>query len=63
MPNSPGSGLTSYPPGRTGAGAPAPEAAMKRLRRIKILATLGPASSDGAMIRRLFQPAPTSPSI
>src|ERR1700759_833406 len=27
---------------------------MRRLRRIKILATLGPASSDLAMIRRLF---------
>jgi pyruvate kinase len=27
---------------------------MRRLRRIKILATLGPASSDAAMIRRLF---------
>src|SRR3954471_19950338 len=30
-------------------------AAMRRLRRIKILATLGPASSDSAMIRRLFE--------
>ena len=29
--------------------------AMRRLRRIKILATLGPASSDSAMIRRLFE--------
>src|SRR3954453_9452141 len=28
---------------------------MRRLRRIKILATLGPASSDGAMIERLFK--------
>ncbi len=28
---------------------------MRRLRRIKILATLGPASSDTAMIRRLFE--------
>ena len=28
---------------------------MRRLRRIKILATLGPASSDLAMIRRLFE--------
>ena len=28
---------------------------MRRLRRIKILATLGPASSDSAMIRRLFE--------
>lgn len=28
---------------------------MRRLRRIKIVATLGPASSDGAMIRRLFE--------
>jgi len=28
---------------------------MRRLRRIKILATLGPASSDGTMIRRLFE--------
>src|SRR5262249_61796101 len=29
--------------------------AMRRLRRIKILATLGPASSESAMIRRLFE--------
>ena len=28
---------------------------MRRLRRIKILATLGPASSDSATIRRLFE--------
>ena len=28
---------------------------MRRLRRIKILATLGPASSDIAMIRKLFE--------
>jgi pyruvate kinase len=28
---------------------------MRRLRRIKILATLGPASSDSPMIRRLFE--------
>src|SRR3954454_19549292 len=28
---------------------------MRRLRRIKILATLGPAASDSAMIRRLFE--------
>ncbi len=28
---------------------------MRRLRRIKILATLGPSSSDSAMIRRLFE--------
>ena len=28
---------------------------MRRLRRIKILATLGPVSSDSAMIRRLFE--------
>ncbi len=28
---------------------------MRRLRRIKILATLGPASSDSTMIRRLFE--------
>jgi len=28
---------------------------MRRLRRIKILATLGPASSDSGMIRRLFE--------
>jgi pyruvate kinase len=28
---------------------------MRRLRRIKILATLGPASSDSAMIRKLFE--------
>src|ERR1700726_4696438 len=31
---------------------------MRRLRRIKILATLGPASSDSAMIRRLFEAGP-----
>ena len=29
--------------------------AMRRMRRIKILATLGPASSDSTMIRRLFE--------
>ena len=29
--------------------------AMRRLRRIKIVATLGPASSDSAMIRKLFE--------
>ena len=28
---------------------------MRRMRRIKILATLGPASSDSAMIRKLFE--------
>ena len=28
---------------------------MRRLRRTKIVATLGPASSDQAMIARLFQ--------
>ena len=28
---------------------------MRRLRRIKILATLGPVSSDSAMIRKLFE--------
>ena len=28
---------------------------MRRLRRIKILATLGPASSDSAVIRKLFE--------
>src|ERR1700742_1579575 len=28
---------------------------MRRLRRIKILATLGPASSDSATIRKLFE--------
>ena len=28
---------------------------MRRLRRIKILATLGPASSESAMVRRLFE--------
>ena len=28
---------------------------MRRLRRIKILATLGPASSDSAMIRRVHR--------
>src|SRR5438132_6757774 len=35
--------------------APARAQAMRRLRRIKILATLGPASSDSTMIRRLFE--------
>src|ERR1700739_1403834 len=37
------------------AGGRARNQAMRRLRRIKILATLGPASSDSAMIRRLFE--------
>ncbi len=39
----------------TSAGHGARAQAMRRLRRIKILATLGPASSDSAMIRRLFE--------
>ena len=44
-------------PGRTRSAARrgARKQAMRRLRRIKILATLGPASSDSAMIRRLFE--------
>src|SRR5882724_6496190 len=37
------------------ASRSARDQAMRRLRRIKILATLGPASSDSAMIRRLFE--------
>src|ERR1700761_1816993 len=44
-------------PGRVWSAASrcARKQAMRRLRRIKILATLGPASSDSAMIRRLFE--------
>ncbi len=37
------------------ANGSARKQAMRRLRRIKILATFGPASSDSAMIRRLFE--------
>src|SRR5689334_4776324 len=40
---------------RSAATGSARDQAMRRLRRIKILATLGPASSDLAMIRRLFE--------
>src|SRR6195952_84152 len=40
--------------GRTGTAASGTQA-MRRLRRIKILATLGPVSSDSAMIRKLFE--------
>src|ERR1700739_986093 len=40
--------------GGTGTAASGAQA-MRRLRRIKILATLGPASSDSAMIRKLFE--------
>ena len=40
---------------RTGSAASPGAQAMRRLRRIKILATLGPASSDSAMIRKLFE--------
>jgi pyruvate kinase len=40
---------------RAAAGRCARNQEMRRLRRIKILATLGPASSDSAMIRRLFE--------
>src|SRR6478672_7471972 len=40
---------------RTGSAASRGAQAMRRLRRIKILATLGPASSDSAMIRKLFE--------
>ena len=44
------------PPGTSvAASRSARKQAMRRLRRIKILATLGPASSDSAMIRRLFE--------
>src|ERR1700743_2028931 len=44
-------------PGRNGsaAGRSTRDQAMRRLRRIKILATLGPASSDSATIRKLFE--------
>src|SRR5262249_14302645 len=42
-------------PGRDRPAASARDQAMRRLRRIKILATLGPASSDSAMIRKLFE--------
>ena len=45
----------SPPPERTGSAASHGAQAMRRLRRIKILATLGPASSDSAMIRKLFE--------
>src|SRR3954454_16008047 len=41
--------------GRVWPAASARIQEMRRLRRIKILATLGPASSDSAMIRRLFE--------
>src|SRR6266446_4699451 len=40
---------------RSAARRRARKQTMRRLRRIKILATLGPASSDSAMIRRLFE--------
>src|SRR6185437_14538871 len=40
---------------RTGSATSHGAQAMRRLRRIKILATLGPASSDSAMIRKLFE--------
>src|SRR6185295_3880812 len=40
---------------RTGSAASRGAQAMRRLRRIKILATLGPVSSDSAMIRKLFE--------
>jgi len=56
----PGQGGLPGMPGGTPPGAPGLPPApgskkMRRLRRIKILATLGPASSDSAMIRRLFE--------
>src|SRR5436190_215624 len=41
--------------GRAWPHAGARDQKMRRLRRIKILATLGPASSDSAMIRKLFE--------
>jgi uncharacterized membrane protein len=41
--------------GRVWPTASARKQTMRRLRRIKILATLGPASSDSAMIRKLFE--------
>ena len=43
------------PPPATWSAASAWKQTMRRLRRIKILATLGPASSDSAMIRKLFE--------
>src|SRR5262249_18342913 len=45
----------SGPVRRTAAGGCARKQEMRRLRRIKILATLGPASSDSAVIRKLFE--------
>ena len=64
MPNAPGARWPSRDAecaGRTASGRVCPAAArtrkqtMRRLRRIKILATLGPASSDLGMIRKLFE--------
>ena len=63
MPNAPGGpgdlpGMPNAPGGTPPASGLPPGArkqAMRRLRRIKILATLGPASSDSAMIRKLFE--------
>ena len=51
----PGAMPGGTPPGASGPAASARDQEMRRLRRIKILATLGPASSDSAMIRRLFE--------
>src|SRR5207244_5553446 len=39
----------------TGAGTAEAPCTMRRLRRTKIVATLGPASSEQAMIARLFE--------
>ena len=53
MPAAPGGHRLARPVCPAGRGARAQT--MRRLRRIKILATLGPVSSDSAMIRRLFE--------
>ena len=56
-PGGPGSAGPAQSAGRNASGRiwSARTPAMRRLRRIKILATLGPVSSDSAMIRRLFE--------
>ena len=51
----PGLSRADHPPGGASGQPPVGAQAMRRLRRIKILATLGPASSDSAMIRKLFE--------
>src|SRR5437868_5182942 len=50
-----GTGAGRDTAGRTGTAASRGAQTMRRMRRIKILATLGPASSDSAMIRKLFE--------